>query len=330
MRLSNFQNMNKEQQALLYMVRLGIGNDIEPGFDFTGVDWRNLVDSSFAQGVAAIAVDGLQKLYESKPSLELAIDRPEFESLKYEWFGSLFQTEGDYANHRQKAAELTRLFTEAGFRSCILKGMSNALLYPNPSHRQCGDIDIWVEGGRERVLGFLRGRFRVGTAVIHHAHVDIFPDVAVEVHYLPAWLYNPLANRRLQRFFAREADAQFGNMTPLGFAAPLPKFNLVFNAVHIYKHYFQGELTLKQLVDYYCILRHSSAEDRREAFCILKQVGLADFASWLMGKLEHELGLSPELALCPASKPDTCHRPLGEMLCIFPWKLWHWFARRGF
>lgn len=49
--------MTYEQQALLYLVRLGIGNDTESDFDFTGVDWRNLVDSSFAQGVPAITVD---------------------------------------------------------------------------------------------------------------------------------------------------------------------------------------------------------------------------------------------------------------------------------
>ena len=322
--------MTYEQQALLYLVRLGIGGDTESGFDFTGVDWRNLVNSSFTQGVPAIAADGLQKLYESNPSLALTLDSPEFETLKYEWFGSLFQAEGDYANHRRKATELTRLFAEAGFRSCILKGMSNALLYPNPSHRQCGDIDIWVEGGRRRVLEFLRGKYKVGDAVIHHAHVEVFKDVAVEVHYLPAWLYNPIANRKLQRFFEAESDAQFSNMSNGGFATPLPEFNLVFNAVHIYKHYFQNEFTLKNLVDYYCILQHSSAEDRREAFCILKQAGLAGFASWLMGRLERELGLSPELVLCPASDSDTCHRPLGELLCIYPWKLWHWVARKSY
>ena len=80
--------MTYEQQALLYLVRLGIGNDTELGFDFTGVDWRSLVDSSFSQAVPAIAVDGLQKLYESNPSLELALDKPELEALKYEWFGA--------------------------------------------------------------------------------------------------------------------------------------------------------------------------------------------------------------------------------------------------
>lgn len=60
---------------------------------------------------------------------------PEMEDLKYEWFGEVFQVESDFAYHKQKAAELTKIFAEAGFRSCILKGLSNAMLYLIPSHR---------------------------------------------------------------------------------------------------------------------------------------------------------------------------------------------------
>lgn len=256
------------------------------------------------------------------------LESEELEDLRYELFGEALQTENDYELHCKRASSLAAIFAEAGFRSCILKGLSNAMLYPNPAHRHCGDIDIWVEGGRRRVLEFLRGKFKVGDVVIHHAHVEVFNDVSVEVHYLPAWLYNPIANRKLQRFFDAESDAQFSNMSNGGFATPLPKFNLVYNAVHIYKHYFQEEFTLKNLVDYYCILQHSSAEERREAFCVLKQVGLGKFTSWLMGRLERDLGLSPELELCPASDSDTCHRPLMETLCILPWKVWHWGWRK--
>lgn len=317
--------MSREQAALLYLLRISIGSDVEAVFDFSGLDWNGLVDMAFDEGVAALIVDGLQKT-----SSNALLESEELEDLRYELFGEALQTENDYANHLQKAAALTKLFAEAGFRSCILKGMSNALLYPNPAHRQCGDIDIWVEGGRKRVLKFLRSRFEVHKAIINHVHLDIFPDLSVEVHYLPAWLYNPFANRRLQRFFEQEADVQFSNMTSSGFACPQPKFNLVFNAVHIYKHYFQGEMTLKHLVDYYCILQHSTKEERQQAYRILKQVGLGKFTAWLMGRLERELGLSPELVLCTASNSETCHRPLGEQLCILPWKLWHWFARKSF
>lgn len=43
------------------------------------------------------------------------------------------------------AFEVTRLFEQNGFRSCILKGQGNALSYPDPYSRTPGDIDIWVK-----------------------------------------------------------------------------------------------------------------------------------------------------------------------------------------
>lgn len=78
------------------------------------------------------------------------MDGPELEDLKYEWLAGVVQAETEYDLHCRRVAELTGLFSEDGFRSCILKGLSNALLYPIPSHRHCGDIDIWVEGGRKK------------------------------------------------------------------------------------------------------------------------------------------------------------------------------------
>lgn len=110
--------MTYEQQALLYLVRLGIGNDTESGFDFTGVDWRNLVDSSFAQGVSAITVDGLQYLYETHPGLELEIDSPELEAVKYEWFASAFDAElrNSIVSARAKEVRISAITTQA-FRS---------------------------------------------------------------------------------------------------------------------------------------------------------------------------------------------------------------------
>ena len=345
------------EKTLLKLLRISLGNDesvTQPKNQLPlSVDWRKVIDLSFKQGVAAIAVDGLQRIYDeipnqvrddaeqvrndderhaeldsASPALE-ALDSPSLEDLKYEWFGSVMSCEQDYELHCTRAGELTRIFAEAGMRSCILKGVGNSQMYPEPGHRACGDIDIWVEGGRERVLEFLRSRYKVGKAVVHHADVQMLPDVAVEVHYMPAWLYNPVANRRLQRYFEAQASAQFDNITLLGFARPQDDFNLVYSAVHIYKHKFQEELTLKQLVDYYYILQASSAAERASAYGLLRSVGLGGFAAWLMGVLQEELCLSSDQMLCPP-RSGSCHRPLGEALCLYPWKAWHWFARRRF
>lgn len=54
-----------------------------------------------------------------------------------------------------EAARLTRLFADQGRKATILKGQANARLYPDPYLRQPGDIDIWVEGGRDSVIALL-------------------------------------------------------------------------------------------------------------------------------------------------------------------------------
>lgn len=317
------------KEVLHMLLRIALGN--ETCFSLPSmVDWTELIAISYREGVAALAVEGLQILYNSIPDLDVELDSPALENMKYEWLGFALQLEDTNKLHNLRAAQLTRLFSDSGYRSCILKGQGNSLLYSNPNQRQCGDIDIWVEGGRKQVLRFLRSNnYNVEKTVVHHANLKLFPDVTVEVHYIPAWLYNIFTNRKLQRFFAIEANAQYNNLTELGFSMPQARFNLVYNAVHIYKHYFQNEYSLKQLVDYYYIIQHSTEKDRRDAMIVLKQVKLDKFVSWLMGQLEQNLGMSPDVAMCKATS-GKCHRPCGELLSIIPWKVWHWFARRYF
>ena len=157
--------MTKEQQALLYLVRLGIGNNAESGFDYAGVDWRNLVDSSFAQGVPAIAVDGLQRSLELKAdsleNVELALDSPELEALKYEWFGSCFSAEGDYERYQSAIAEFLKFCKLQDVKVMLLKGYGLSLNYPIPAHRPCGDIDIYLFGYAEFVSQLMEKYWKV-------------------------------------------------------------------------------------------------------------------------------------------------------------------------
>ena len=53
------------------------------------------------------------------------------------------------------SAKVCRNFEQEGFRCCILKGQGNALLYPDPYMRTPGDIDIYLEGGRKRIMEYV-------------------------------------------------------------------------------------------------------------------------------------------------------------------------------
>ena len=182
-----------------------------------------------------------------------------------------------------RAASLTQTFAEAGFRTCILKGQGNAMLYPRPSLRQCGDIDIWVDGSRKAVLEFLRPRYPVKLPTYHHVEVRFFGDAPVEVHYRPTWFYSPLRNSRFEKWIASCRDAQFsGPATAGGFNVPTPEFNLVFNLIHIFRHMFDEGVGLRQLLDYYYILSASTPEQRAAALNVLETLGLRKFAGAIM------------------------------------------------
>ena len=88
-----------------------------------------------------------------------------------------------------EAKRITALFEGEGYHTAILKGQANARLYPDPMSRQPGDIDIFVDGGLERVTALLT---RLGMIKedekpqSHHWHLHTDnPDVTVEVHFLP-------------------------------------------------------------------------------------------------------------------------------------------------
>lgn len=199
-----------------------------------------------------------------------------------------------------RAQQLTDFFNKGNFRTCVLKGQGVALLYPNPKHRHCGDIDLWVEGKRDDIVNYIRSKgVKVYDVHLVHATAEFFKDVPVEIHFCPSWMYNPILNRRLQLFFASQASAQFAHYDEkVGFAYPTIFFNLVHSMVHINRHVFEEGIGLRQLMDYYFILKHSSRDERTEAYNVLCSVGLRKFVGAVMYVMQQVFLLEEDLMLC--------------------------------
>lgn len=184
----------------------------------------------------------------------------------------------------------------------MLKGQGVAMLYPNPLRRQSGDIDLWVEGNRGDIYKTLKARWKVGETVIHHADVEIFKDTPTEIHFIPSFTYSPFLYRKYKKFFKRCADSQFANYDKtVGFAYPTPEFNAVYSLMHIFHHVLHEGIGLRQLLDYYYILRSLDKEQRLKVFEEMRHLGLAKFAEAVMYVEQQMFGLEPEFLLC---KPD--------------------------
>lgn len=259
-------------------------------------EWTALFELSVKQSLSGVMMCGFERTLEH--------DVPKKPAVLFEWIGIQQNTIAQNTLQNKRAGELYDIFKEGGFRSCVLKGQGTATYYDKPELRQCGDIDLWVEGDRDEIAIFAQSKgTHVESVDIKDSTMDFFNDVMVEVHFTPNCMFSPWRDRKLQRFFKLQADRQFSAFDEkLGFAHTTIEFDLVYSLVHIYRHIFSEGIGLRQLVDYYFILKNSSVEQRVQAFETICGLGMKSFAGGIMYILHEKLGMSSSYALCDMNK----------------------------
>ena len=282
-----YMNLRTDEQ-FYKLLRLSLRLTQEFPVDVSAETWRRLYQTAVRQSLVGICYQGVCLLPEgSKPPVEIAM----------QWASEAESIRGLNEQLYQEAARLTRKFAEKGLRTAILKGQANARLYPDKYARQPGDIDIWAEGGRESVLALLPNHEKPS---YHHVHLPANENgVVVEVHFRPSsGNFNPITNRRLQRWLKREILS--ASMVEEGFCVPSVRFALVMQLAHVQRHFLASGLGLRHVCDYYWLLQNSTAEDLRVVAGLLKEFGLHHAAGalmWVIGKVLH---LDSSLMLCEA------------------------------
>jgi len=274
--------------------------------DPTEEQWAEITKTAFRQSLGGVLSEAF---YDKLPEAQFPSHK-----VFMAWMCMRRQIELDNNKMDERTAEVWRIFHEAGFNCCILKGRAVARYYPQPNERQSGDIDIWVDGDRDEILTFLRSRYEVTNVVYHHAEVKMYEKTEVEVHFMPSWMYNPRINARLQRYFGYAKRGQFDNyLDDKGFAAPDAAFDAVFSMVHIYRHLLEEGVGLRQVMDYSQIMRQLDDLDRSEALSILRSLKMERFAGALMYVESKVFAMPKELLLC-APDPSEGEFLLSEIM----------------
>lgn len=86
----------KKSRNIFKLIRIAIGHEKDYSLPAI-VDWKGVIDISIEQGVDSIVVDGLHRIFDEHSDLSLEIDKPEYEDLKYVWFGCSLCLENEFA-----------------------------------------------------------------------------------------------------------------------------------------------------------------------------------------------------------------------------------------
>ena len=310
--------MLKQQKIFFDFLRFCIGSAKEIPGSLKEADWKELYAIAQKQALLGVLFHGIRRLPK-----ELA---PE-QKLLMQWMVMAEMIRKQNIKLFQDSVKVCQNFENEGFANCILKGQGNALLYPDPYMRTPGDIDIYLSGGRKRVMQYINKV--CPNQVMRYHHVD-FPvmKTAIEVHFTPSYMFFPIHNSRMQKWFKEVMGEQCNHRVSLpdGYGeihVPQVSFNVIYILSHLYRHIFTEGIGLRQLLDYYFVLVKwhtdlTNLTDSNKSLPQMTQIntdldtlrhelkylGLWKFAQAVMYVLHEVFGLSEDRMIAPMDERE--------------------------
>ena len=292
--------MLKQQKIFFEFLRFCIGSAKEIPGSLKEADWKELYAIAKKQALLGVLFHGIRRLPK-----ELA---PE-QKLLMQWMVMAEQIRKQNIRLFQDSVKVCQNFENEGFANCILKGQGNALLYPDPYMRTPGDIDIYLSGGRRKIMKYVDQVCQ--NQVMRYHHVD-FPvmKTAIEVHFTPSYMFCPIHNRRMQKWFEEVMGEQCNHRVSLpdGYGeihVPQVSFNVIYILSHLYRHIFTEGIGLRQLLDYYYVVCD---------FCKVYQIS----SNHLSNFSNHPVPLSKEGSTSHPSPLSSEERDVTALWCSEP------------
>ena len=226
-----------------------------------GMNWHELYSFASKQALLGLCFEGIERLGKEYPE-ELRLN-PIGRELLMTWMGKAQQIRRQNMEVNVVASKLYSMLRKDGLRCCILKGQGNALMYPNVYSRNPGDIDVWVNASREEITEYAKCHFKLEDDIRFHHLETSLDGVPVELHFFPCIMNNPIYNARLQKWFKRNADLQCSNVVSLPdgigeIAMPTTAFNVIYQLTHLYHHFFDEGIGMRQIIDYFLVVNDFS------------------------------------------------------------------------
>ena len=310
--------MLKQQKIFFDFLRFCIGSAKDIPDSLKEADWQEIYAIAQKQALLGVLFYGIQRLPK-----ELA---PE-QKLLMQWMVMAEQIRKQNIRQFQDSVKVCKNFENKGFANCILKGQGNALLYPDPYMRTPGDIDIYLSGGRRKIMKYVDQV--CPNQLMRYHHVD-FPvmKTAIEVHFTPSYMFCPIHNRIMQKWFEEVMGEQCNHRVSLpdGYGeihVPQVSFNVIYILSHLYRHIFTEGIGLRQLLDYYFVLVKwhtdlTNLTDSNKSLPRMTQIntdldtlrhelkylGLWKFAQAVMFVMKEVFGLSEDRMIAPMDEKE--------------------------
>lgn len=307
--MQHSENLSHRERLFLRLVRLGVSDCGALEEIPSPADWEYLLNEARRQALTGVLFAAVGRLpQEERPQRQVLL----------QWYALSERIRQTNAELDKEAVRVVRFLEEKRLPVILLKGQGVARMYPDPSLRQSGDIDVWVMAKRDTTMALAKSFDKDAPETLLHTELEVSKTAVVEAHFMPSYSYNPFRHRAMQRLFDHLGKEALSNRIKLGEAGVVPvptrAMNRVYLLVHLYRHLFDEGVGLRQLMDYYyCLSQGLTEEEARETRSFVAQIGLTRFAKAVLWLLVEVWGLPKSCCfLQPAAKQGE--RLLAEVM----------------
>ncbi|MBQ9230982.1 MAG: nucleotidyltransferase family protein [Prevotella sp.] len=261
-------------------------------------EWQELSEMAHEQQMVGVCYRGVQALFEYglRVPQDLVID----------WMSEAEQIEERNDLMNQRCAKVQEMLGDRALLSSVLAGQGAAHDYAETLRtlRQPDGLDFYTNGSQEELIAFVK---RSGQQEVRKDSQQVFlamwDDTEVRLHYRIGMGKNPLRNRKIRQWFAKNRKALFvrdGEMT-----RPSATMNVVYMLVRLYWQFLYKGITLRELSDCFFALKRLAEKGGVSTINykkVLGGFGILGFARGIIWVLQEVFGLEEGMQILEPSE----------------------------
>lgn len=318
------------EEKLFVLLRLGLGTssfgeeNVSDFLLFSPKQWEQLAEMALEQGVSFIALDGVQVIMGELGTgcFSREDNRDFWQQFILQWVGCTLECED--GNRRQFSVidEIQKKWAASGIRMMLMKGTAMGTYYPNPNHRNPGDIDCFLfedyAKGNETAKAWAD---KVDEGWYKHSQI-FYGGQLIENHQYFVHTREGRSSKRLESVLLDTLKVNdFDRLTGTDVLLPPPMFNALFLTYHALSHFLEEGLKLKQILDWAMFLKRDADKvDWQEFNCICNKFHLRRFADVCTDIAVHRLGVeltNPQITVNSPYTQKVFHSTLYDKDYVF-------------
>ena len=254
---------------------------------FTPKDWELFYTLSKKQGVTAITFEAIKNIPK-----EIAPQK----TVTLKWLSNALSIEQLMMQKERIAIEFAEELSKRDIQTSVLKGLAYASYYPNPYHRESGDLDCYLMGKKDvgdKITVEIGGKME--EAGYKHSHL-YYKGLTIENHNYLTSFDNTKLGIKTEQLLQELINQECRPIGDTKLQNPSADFNALFLIKHAQRHFIKEGICVRHLLDWAFFLKSESQNVNWEKVIpMMNECRILEFAKVMTRLCIEQLGMTIDI-----------------------------------